>query len=134
MMVQSAHKGFAYQLGHGLGSVVACVRAGEHRVLARAARSGKTVWFVARSFLLAVKLAAVAAALIALLPAISWLVSLILGFMFLAGMVYLVTNPDPEGLEALSQAVKQGDVDGHRHGVQGFGFYLHGRRVDYDDD
>lgn len=110
MMVQSAHKGFAYRLGHGLGSAVACVRAGEHRVLARAARSGKTAWFVAKSLLLAVKLAAVAAVLVALLPAISWLVSFILGFVFLAGMVYLVANPDPEGLSALSAALKQDDA------------------------
>ena len=110
MMVQSTHKGFAYRLGRGLGSAVACVRAGEHRVFARAARSGKTAWFMARSLLLAVKLAVVAVVLVALLPAISWLVSFILGLVFLAGMVYLVANPDSEGLHALSSALKQDDA------------------------
>jgi len=105
-----ATKGFAYRLGHGLGSAVACVRAGEHRVLARVARSGRAAWFVAKSLLLAVKLAAVAAVLVALLPAISWLVSFIFGFVFLAGMVYLVAKPDPEGLSALSAALKQDDA------------------------
>lgn len=126
MMVQSTHKGFAYRLGHGLGSAVACVRAGEHRVLARAARSGKTAWFTARSLLLAVKLAAVAAVLVALLPAISWLVAFVLGCVFLAGMVYLVANPDPEGLNALSSALKQDDAP--------YGRDVFGRELDFWGD
>lgn len=134
MMVQSTHKGFAYRLGHGLGGAVACARAGEHRVLARAARSGKVAWFVAKSLLLAVKLAAVAAVLVALLPAISWLVSFILGFVFLVGMVYLVASPDRDGLDALCQAVKPDDADGFRCGYQGYGYYSNGCRVDDDDD
>lgn len=129
MMVQSAHKGFAYRLGHGLGSAVAFVRSGEHRVLAWAARSGKTAWFMTRSLLLAVKLVVVAAVLVALLPAISWLVSFILGLVFLAGMVYLVAYPDPEGLNALSDTV--GEVTPNfGHGYDGYGYYVGSYRVD----
>lgn len=133
MMVQSTHKGFAYRLGHGLGGAVACVRAGEHRVLARVARSGKTAWFVAKSLLLAVKLAAVAAVLVALLPAISWLVSFILGFVFLAGMVYIVVNTDATGVQVLSDAV--GEVTPKfKHGPEGYGYYVGSYRVDGEDD
>jgi len=126
MMVQNTHKGFSYRLGHGLGSAVACVRAGEHRVLARVARSGRIAWFVAKSLLLAVKLAAVAAVLVALLPAISWLVSFVLGFAFLAGMVYLVANPDPDGARILSAALKQDDAP--------YGRDVFGRELDFWGD
>lgn len=133
MMIQSTHRGFAYRVGHGLGSAVACVRAGEHRVLARAARSGKTVSFVAKSLLLVAKLAAVAAVLVALLPAISWLVSIVLGFVFLAGMVYLVVNADPSGVEVLSDAVSE-VTPKFRHGPEGYGYYVGSYRVDGEDD
>lgn len=129
-----ATKGFAYRLGHGLGSAVACVRAGEHRVLARVARSGRAAWFVAKSLILAVKLAAAVAVFYALLPVFSWMISAVVGFLFLLGMVYLVANPDRDGLDALSQAVKPDDADGFRCGYQGYGYYSNGCRVDDDDD
>lgn len=127
MMVQSTHKGFAYRLGHGLGSAVACVRAVEHRVLARAARSGKTAWFVVKSLLLAVKLAAVAAVLVALLPALSWLVSFVLGFVFLGGLVYLVANSVKGSNGSLD------DASSTPHGRDVFGFELDwmGNRVEH---
>ncbi|MFZ3205334.1 MAG: hypothetical protein WA161_15815 [Pseudomonas sp.] len=122
-----ATKGFAYRLGHGLGAVVACLRAGEHRVLERVARSGRSAWFVAKSLILAVKLAAVAAVLAALLPAISWLVSFILGFVFLGGLVYLVANSVKGGNGGLDDASRA------PHGRDVFGFELDwmGNRVEH---
>lgn len=127
-MAHRTDKGFAYRLGHGLGSAVACVRTGEDRVLARVARSGRIAWFVAKSLLLAVKLAAVAAVLVALLPAISWLISFILGFAFLGGSVYLITNSAANG-----RSSNLDDANRAPHGRDVFGFELDwmGNRIEH---
>ncbi|MBS7690737.1 hypothetical protein I0E98_10695 [Pseudomonas lalucatii] len=84
-----ATKGFAYRLGHGLGSAVACVRAGEHRVLASAGRVGVPFRLMVKALLLAIKLGVIAALVVALLPALSWLMSAVIGVVLLAGVAYL---------------------------------------------
>ncbi|VXC22553.1 conserved membrane hypothetical protein [Pseudomonas sp. 8Z] len=133
MTMNSTRKGFAYHLGNGLGIVVAGVLSLERRALVGVSCFGKPALFVGRALFLTMKLAAVAAVLVALLPAISWLVSFILGFVFLAGMVYLVANPDRDGLDALSGMVKE-VTPAPRNGFDGYGYYVGNYRVDGDDD
>ncbi|SDG71156.1 hypothetical protein SAMN05216603_103132 [Pseudomonas benzenivorans] len=109
-MVQSTHKGFAYRLGRGLGTAVWRLRVAERRLLDWAARIGRPARFLAKLLLLGLKLAGAVAVFYALLPVFSWLISAAIGFLFLLGMVYLVANPDSEGLSALSAALKQDDA------------------------
>ena len=82
-----AAKGFAYRLGHGLGAVVACLRAGEQRMLASAGRVGTPVMFLLKLLFLALKLGVVASLFVALLPALSWLAAM--AFALLVGGVFL---------------------------------------------
>lgn len=100
MMVQSTHKGFAYRLGHGLGSAVACVRAGERRVLVSAGRVGVPFRLMVKTLLLAIKLGVVAALVVALLPALSWLMSAVFGAVLLAGLAYLSVGAGDESAYA----------------------------------
>lgn len=103
-------------------------------MLVSAGRVGAPVRLLAKLLFLAMKLGPVVALIVALLPALSWLASFILGFVFLAGMVYLVAKADLDASDFIHVSSDREDdffVDeGYRDGHAGFGHYVDGARVD----
>lgn len=118
-----ATKGFAYRLGHGLGAIVACLRAGEQRMLASAGRVGTPVMFLLKLLFLALKLGVVTSLFVVLLPALSWLAAM--AFALLVGGVFLYFLAHGNSSEEVPY--------GNDYGPEGYGYYCAGHRVDDDD-
>lgn len=93
-MVSPTYKGFAYRLGHGLGSAVARVRAGEQRMLASASRTGAPVKFLLKLLFLALKLGAVASLFVVLVPVFSWLAAMAFALLVGGVLLYSLANTD----------------------------------------